>query len=269
MKISFYFSFLFFALSLQAQIQQKEIALSPIRFHGLQALRQGLGPVQGYYLSHAERRNRWHIQILDTSLNEIGNQVLEAQRNGQFNEMAANGAYFLASFVSNRTANYLLLNQFGQEIKRLEREDLPFLMRGPQFQPRIFAHPQQGFILVQGVKGRDNGYSIEHLDTNLQVLWTREFSLPRGTGHVYEYRCTQEAIFLLEGNERLGNIVQTSLICLDAQTGGLRYRHELNAKEQSFFPTAICPLANGQVALSGNFYRGQGIDNRNSRGLFS
>ncbi len=268
--------FCFFVLSFicflsEAQIQT-EVKISPLNFSGVQALATPDGNCNGYFLVFRESSNEWSIQIFDNNLQEIKKTNVELPKNAMFNKMTSNGNYFLASFVVNSlstsSVTYVILNEKGEEVAKETREKLPFLARGKQFHPQVFPHKEKGFIVTQSLKGKENGYSIENVDYNLKPIWKKEIFVGKQTGHVYQLWAEEEQIIIYEATERFGNIFNTRIVGLNATTGDINYSYPLVDKENSYFPTAIRPDSEGNIAISGTYFKGKSIQSKNSRGIF-
>ena len=251
--------------------QTKEIRISPFRFGGVHALTTPSGEARGYYALHAGSNGRWGFHLYDTHLQEINHAEIETPRHSVFNSMVTNGEQMLASFVLNafRTSvTYVIMDAAGNETARLTRENLPLLNRGEQFFPQLFLHPDQGFIIVESVRGRRPGYSVEHVDKQLNTLWRREFFPSRGTGHVYGLWPQAGQIVILDAVERTRRTRNTRLLTLDPENGDHMLTMDLTDKDFTYFPTAVQPGPNGQVAVTGTYYKGERILSKNSQGLF-
>lgn len=252
--------------------QSKEVKISPLRFAGVHALGTQQGENDAYMVIHNGSGGDWHFQLYDFLLDEVKEGTIETPRYSFFNQMTYNGDYTLLSFVNNALSpsiTYVVLDHMGNEVSRTTRTDVSMLRRGDQFFPGVYNHPEEGFLIVQTAgKGRNTGYTVEHVDSGLNTLWSIEFSSPKGNAHVYDLTISEERIFILEATERMGNTLNARLHSVDLATASHIYTMELGDEQHSFFPTAFLPTADNTLAMAGTYFKGEKIRGKNSRGLF-
>ncbi len=267
-------SFPVFSLLLLASTafsQQQELSINPLKFGGVRALLNPNGECMGYHTLYMASATFWGMEVFGTDLGPVYKTEVEVPRNAFFNEMAYDGESFLVSFVEasfKRELTYVSLNSKGQETNRLTRSKVPFLNQGKRFYPKLFVHPQGGFLIAEAVKQKDAGFSVEHVDGQLGVQWKKEVFANKGSMHVYDMRSSRDRVLVLMGAERFGNVLSTSLLALDAASGQQHYEHALTNGESTFFPTAFNLEPDGSTVLTGTYYKGGKIESKNARGLF-
>ncbi len=258
-----------FAMAGFAQSQQ--LRISPFRFGGVHPMSSADGEPRGFFVINTESEGNWMFHFFDAELRETGKTLVEAPRFSFFNEAVIHNDKILVSFLVNAfrtSATYVLLDMEGNELARQTRTDMPMLNRGEQFFPRVFAHPETGFIITQTIRDGNTGYAVEHLNEELNTLWRKEFYAQRGTYHVYDLWAGSQDILIFEGNERRGNLLNARVVSLDPKTGNERFQKHLADGEHAFFPMATGFLDNGEAVLAGTYYRGDQIRGKNSKGLF-
>ncbi len=252
--------------------QSKELRISPLRFAGVHALGTQHTESEAYVVLHTGSGGDWHFQMYDNLLDEIREGTIETPRHSFFHQMTFNGEHTLLSFVNNalsQSLTYVVLDLQGNEAARTTRSDVSMLRRGDQFFPGVYNHPTEGFIIVQTAgKGRRAGYTLEHVDNQLNTLWSMEFTSPKGHAHVYDLITSEERIFILEATESFGNTLNARLHSIELATASHIYTMELGDGQHSFFPTAFLPAADNSFAMAGTYFKGEKIRGKNTRGLF-
>ncbi len=252
--------------------QSKELKISPLRFAGVHALGTQQGENDAYMVIHTGSGGDWHFQLYDFLLNEVKEGTIETPRYSFFNQMTYNGDHTLLSFVNNafsQSVTYVILDHMGNEVSRRTSSDVTMLRRGDQFFPGVYNHPREGFLIVQTAgRGRRTGYTVEHVDSELNTLWSIEFTSPKGNAHVYDLVTSEERVFILEATERMGKTLNSRLHSIDLGTASHIYTMELGDGQNSFFPTAFLPTADNRLAMAGTYFRGDKIRGKNTRGLF-
>lgn len=259
-------------MSITVFANSKEIRISPLRFAGVHALSSHQGQSDAYMVIHSATGGDWNFQLLDKGLNEIKEGIIEAPRYSFFNSMTYNGQHTLMSFVVNAftpSITYVVLDKKGNEISRVTRTDAPMLRRGDQFFPTVYNHPENGFVIVQTSRGgRRAGYTVEHVDHQLNTLSLLEFSGSREHVHVYDLAASDSKLFILEATERFGRTLNARLHCIDLRDNRQIYTMELSDKDYVYFPTALLPAEDNSIALAGSYFLGKNIRGKNSQGLF-
>ncbi|MFW5707083.1 MAG: DUF6770 family protein [Bacteroidota bacterium] len=259
-------------LTLTGYAQNKELKISPLRFAGVHALSPLQGESQAYMVLHGAPGGEWNYHLYDYLLDEIKEGSLETPKHSHFNMMTSNGEHTLMSFVNNafsQSLTYVVLDRHGNEVARTIRTDATMLRRGDQFFPTVYNHPESGFLIVQTLgKGRNAGYTVEHVDHNLNTLWSLPFTSPRGHAHVYDLVTSNSRAYILEATEKMGRTLNARLHSIDLASASHIYTMELGDGEHSFFPTALLPTADNTLAMAGTYFRGEKIRGKNTRGLF-
>lgn len=262
----------FLQMFMFAQAQSVDISISPLRFAGVHALQSQQGINNGYLVLHTAQGGNWNYQMFNSELETLTQGTLEAPRYSFFNGLTTNGDYTLVNFVVNaftQSSTYILLNSRGEEVNRVTRNDLQMLRRGEQFLPRIFNHPQGGFLVVETLrKGNSAGYRLEYLDTDLQSRWQKEFFAQRGHAHVYDIASNADGVFILEATERSNQTRNVRLHGIQASNGTHLYTMELTDDQYTYFPTALLPMSDGSIALSGTYFKGSRINSKRNQGVF-
>ncbi|MFN2395821.1 MAG: DUF6770 family protein [Bacteroidales bacterium] len=252
--------------------QSHELKVSPLRFAGVHALTPFEGASDGYMVLHTASGGDWNFNLFSNELTEIKEGTIETPRNSFFNSLTYNGDYTLLNFVVNafsQSITYIVLDKDGIETARTTRNETPMLRRGEQFFPNVYNHPENGFVITQTFSsGRRAGYTVEHLDNQLNTQWSLDFQTDKGNAHVYDVKSAGERIFVLEATERSGNTRNTRLHSIDANIGQHIYTMELTDDEFTYFPSALLPMEDGTITISGTYFNGSRISIKNSRGLF-
>jgi hypothetical protein len=271
MKRNLLFTISFILLSVISYSQTIEKRVSPFRFAGVHALTTPQGETRGYFTLSAESGSRWEFQIMNTSLETTITTTIEAPRLSTFNTMVSDGDFIIASFVVNafRTSlTYVVIDNQGNETARLTRENYPLLNQGNQYFPQLSVHPAGGFILVESIGRRPAGYTVEYIDHSLSTIWRREFIPSKGKSVVYGLWPVDEQIIVYEATERNNRTQNTRIHTLNPLTGEHMLTMNLTDAEYTYFPTAINPGANGEIAITGTFFKGDKIKGKSSQGLF-
>ncbi len=271
MKKIFLPALVFLTFAMSGFTRNQELKISPFHFGGVHPLTSSEGEAVGFFVINTESEGNWLFHFFDPDLKKTGKTIVEAPRFSFFNQAVIHNDMILVSFLVNAfktSATLVLLDMEGNELARQTRTDMPMLNRGAQFFPRVFAHSETGFIITHTIRSGETGYAIEHLDNELNTLWRKEFFADRGTYHVYDLWSGPEGILIFEGNERRGNLLNARIVSLDPKTGKERFQKHLTDGEHAFFPMASKFLDNGQVVLTGTYYRGENIRGKNSLGLF-
>ena len=259
-------------IQVQAKAQSLEMNVSPLRFAGVHALGSQEGESDAYLVLHTTSGGDWNFTLVNNQLKEIKTGTIEAPRLSFFNSLTSNGEYTLLNFPVNafsQSITYVVLDKKGNETARMTRTETPMLRRGEQFFPNVYNHPSEGFIITQTFSnGSRAGYTVEHVNNRLETLWSIDFQHDRGHAHVYDVKSMNGRVFVLEANERRGNTQNARLHSIDAETGRHIYTMELTDDNYTYFPTALRPLEDGSLAVSGTYFSGSRISTRNTRGIF-
>lgn len=252
--------------------QSQEFRISPLRFAGVHTLGSSDNQSDGFMVLHTASGGDWNFQLLDSQLQEVKSGVIETPRFSFFNGLTSNGDYTLMSFVVNAfslSVTYVILDSSGNEVARNTRTDVPMLRRGEQFFPAVYNHPREGFLIVQASgKRKRAGYTVEHVDYQMNTLWSIELGTGRGIQHVYDLVAGEQRLYILEATERFGKTLNARLQCIDLFKNEHIYTLELSDDELSYFPTALRPLNDNGIALAGTYFNGSKIRGRNTQGLF-
>ncbi|TVR44263.1 MAG: hypothetical protein EA394_00345 [Bacteroidia bacterium] len=265
---------IFVAMSITLDVcsLNKELSISPLRFAGIHALSNHQGESDAYLVIETAPGHSWNYTLLDTELNTIKTGNIQTPNHSFFNGLVYNGEYTLLNFIVNafsQSSTYVVLDKDGHEVARETRTDLSNLRRGEQFYPAIYPYSGNGFIIVQSTgRARDAGYTLEHVDHNLQVLMNLEFSHPDAQIFVYDMVSANKRLYVLEASERRGRTLNVRLQCIDLKNQHLLYTKELSDTQNSYFPTAILPGEDNTLAMAGTYFSGDRIRGGDTRGLF-
>lgn len=263
---------LLFITSHAVLANSKELRVSPFRFAGVHALSSQQGQSDAYMVIHNASGGDWNFNLFDSRLKEIKEGTIEAPRHSFYNNMTYNGQFTLLSFVVNAftpSITYVVLDTSGNEVSRVTRTDTPMLRRGEQFFPSVYNHPENGFIIVQTTGGgRRAGYTVEHVDHELNTINSIEFTSTRGHIHVYDMAAAEGSLFILEATERFGKTLNARIHRIDLHNNRHIYTMELSDNDYSYFPTALLPSEENSITLAGSYFSGKNIRGKNSRGLF-
>lgn len=265
-------SILLISVTLMSKAQEVELPISPLRFQGVHDLTGPDRITRGYYVVYRSGSGEWTIDVVDASLQPAFKSILNVPSNAFFNDVAYDGSHILVCFVEasfKREITYVTIDSKGQEVARDVKTKVPFLNQGERFYPKVWVHPNGGFVITELVKEKKNsGVQYEYVDGTLAKKWAHTEWIDKGTLQVYEAAGNNHSIVFIQGHERSGNTLSTSAVCLSAADGNLIYKHQMTTEDEVYFPSAIHLSGDGVFAASGIYYNGDAIRGKNAKGMF-
>ncbi|MEK7257956.1 MAG: DUF6770 family protein, partial [Bacteroidota bacterium] len=235
------------------------------------------GSLPGFYSLLEKRKGKeldlFTIKMLDGQFQSTRQFETEMPLNSEQIGGAFNGSRWLFVFYhpEKQFLKYIAVPSAGGSVKeRTVEKSGQWPQGGEALFSQVFPADSGGFYLVQPVRQGKIGYRIERVDNDLATVWKKSFIPEKGVGVFVSGRSSASELVFLELRQRPNQERKQhfELIALDGQTGEKRFSQPLHSDELLLFPTGQILLEANQIVLSGMFFKGNKVKDKNSDGLF-
>lgn len=257
-------------------MQAQEITLEDISnrsFDGVH-VQEGQGAYTFYFGEKSESKGMafFWLEIFDLELNRINKVKLEISKRSELASSTFTGSNFLFAFndVSKRTSTYITLDKSGNVIDKRVTEKVKMALLSKDNAPQFFPAGEDEFVVIQPIKEKKVGYTIERINTKFEEKYTFNYTPDKGAWKAVTAQMKGDKLYLIqERRKSLTSKTYTNFIlCYDLATGKELYAYDLFDGEDSGFPNFFNVDNQGVLTSGGMFFKGEKFDPKNSDGIF-
>lgn len=161
----------------------------------------------------------FEFAIIDKEVTTVKTAELELHKRATINNTVFNGKYFLISYddMKNKQNVFNVLDLDGKVVKTISTSNEKKRLTASTVYP---AANGEGFYIVRPIaEKRKNGFSIEKVNNELDVMWQIEDVLEKGISRVSDLINTEDRFVIWKEHGVGLKKLKPQIICYDAKTG--------------------------------------------------
>ena len=254
----------------------QEITLEDVSNRGFDGVhvQVGQGAYTFYFGEKSESKGMafFWLEIFDLELNSINKVKIEISKNSKLASSTFTGSNFLFAFndASKKTSTYITFDKTGNVIEKRVTEKVKMALLSEENAPQFFPAGDDEFLVIQPIKEKKTGYSIQRFNTKFEQKYSFEYTPEKGAWKAVTSELKGDKLYVIQ--ERRQSLTSKSytnfILCYDIATGKEIYACDLYDGEDSGFPNFFNVDDEGVVTSGGMFFKGEKFDNKNSDGIF-
>ncbi|MEP5610837.1 MAG: DUF6770 family protein [Cyclobacteriaceae bacterium] len=233
----------------------------------------------GYYVQYMETviegkraYQKVHLSLLDNDLKVTSDFRVPVRETETVENVAYNGDKFMLISSSNikRTRTLTTVDREGNVIatKNFDKV-LRRLLAKPAV---ILPHGDSDFVVINYLKEKKVGYSVERYDSNLEMKYSTVVIPDKKKLYPVDFFIADNQMYVLEFlTPDFSDYFEYHLAAYDIETGAEKFKVQLKNEESkaSGFATFIKPAKGGGVITGGMFFYGNKAQGEGSNGFFA